>query len=347
MSASKLVLYPQEFKGEPGTCVCGRVVLVRGPFELGIKNDLGMSQSPRRTLPASPGRSQKGRGKRSTNAESEVRKKIELHLLGGETSADILFLEAWGDAAVQVERNMHLGKVYVISGATVVTKTPPFSTSRLTYFLRVFGPIGVRTHIEECTTSPYTDLPKHHPFVHFSSLDRVQDKLQVCVLGILTFQPGLQERQTTFGPSVVCNAVLKQGTHEIRCSFWRDHAKELAGYTVGQELALFQVTVKARDGSWELYASEATQIRVCPADLLDSLRESTDVSDQAGPSTSLSKRHVIDYDQTTTTASTISGLVSVPVSQIVRELPGIFEVHSVAVLGVSGVSSTGTWRIRS
>ena len=87
---------------------------LEGPFELGIKNDLGMSQSPRRTLPPSPGRNQKGRGKRSTNAESEVRKKIELQLLGGETSADILFLEAWGDAAVQVERNMHLGKVYCI-----------------------------------------------------------------------------------------------------------------------------------------------------------------------------------------------------------------------------------------
>ena len=91
MSASKLVLYPQEFRGEPRTCVCGRVVLVRGPFELGTKEDIGMSQSPRRTLPPSPGRSQKGRGKRSTKNESEVRKKIDWHLLGGETSADILF----------------------------------------------------------------------------------------------------------------------------------------------------------------------------------------------------------------------------------------------------------------
>ena len=119
-----MILCPHEFRGDRGTSVCGRVVLVRGPVDIGIKDHLGIAKSPVRNS--------QGKGKKSNG--SEGRKKFEVHLLGGKTHGDILFLEAWGDAAVQVERQMTLGKVYCISGATVVTKAPPFSTSRLTYF---------------------------------------------------------------------------------------------------------------------------------------------------------------------------------------------------------------------
>ena len=169
----------------------------------------------------------------------------------------------------------------------------------------------------------------------------------MCVLGIVTHQTGYVECETPYGPSGVCNAVLRHGLHEIKCSFWRQQGETLATFQEGQEIALFQVTVKARDGSWELHASDATQIMSCPPALLETLRASTDTTNEGGPPLSLSKRHVMDYDKGAAKPITVSGLMSVPVSQMVRELPGLFEIHSVAVQGMTGLSSDGGWQIRS
>ena len=165
----------------------------------------------------------------------------------------------------------------------MISVTPRYSTSRLRYYMRILPPLGLKTTIQECTSDAYADLPLYHPFVDFSSLDRVQDTLQVCVLGIATHQPGYVERETLHGHSGVCTAVLRQGLHEIRCSFWRQQGETLATFQEGQELALLQVTVKAREGSWELHASEATQIMPCPPALLETLRASNDTANEAGP----------------------------------------------------------------
>ena len=123
----------------------------------------------------------------------------------------------------------------------------------------------MRTKIEECTDSPWAELPLHHPFAELASLGLVQDSLQLCVLGVITLQPGVVERDTAYGRGGVCNAVIKQGTHDIRYAFWRDQARALAAWPVGAEVALMQVTVRRKeDSSWELFASEATQVLPCP-----------------------------------------------------------------------------------
>ena len=67
MAGSKFVLSPAEFSGEPNTCVCGRVVLMRGPITL---NDAQPS---------------KGKGKGSGKKKEAVHK-LEVHLLGGQTA---------------------------------------------------------------------------------------------------------------------------------------------------------------------------------------------------------------------------------------------------------------------
>lgn len=274
---------------------------------------------------------------------AEHTKKLEVHLLGGATC----FLRRMG-------RRRRAGTSNPAEWQSVPhfrrqgDKCDPALLHVLSPLLHAYPPaLGLKTTIEECTSDAYADLPLYHPFVDFSSLDRVQDALQACVLGSVTHQTGYIERATSYGHSDVCNAVLKHGLHEIRCPFWRQQGETLATFQEGQELALFQVTEKAREGSGELHASEATQIMPCPLALLETLRASTDIANEAGPPLSLSRRHDMDYDEGPAKAIAVSGLMSVPVSQMVRELPSLFEVHRVAVLGMTGLSSDGGWQIRS
>ncbi len=163
MADGKLALSPREFSGDPATCVCGRVVVLRGPVEVSTRE-------------AASGKS-KAAG-RSKGKELSLGKKIEVHLLGGNTLVDVLFLDAWADAADQAKDAMELGKVYRISGGTVVGQTPKYSTSRLTYFMRVKPPLGVNTVVHEITEGPWTDIPLHHLFADIASLGRVTDTAQ-------------------------------------------------------------------------------------------------------------------------------------------------------------------------
>ena len=117
---------------------------------------------------------------------------------------------------------------------------------------------------------------------------------------------------------------------------------------VGQCVALYQVTVKkVQGGSWEVGAVDATLVADCPADLAGGLRAETDTSETAGRATSLTRRQSVDCDAVPAKASTVSGLLSVIVPQAMRQLNGIFEVHCVAVMGVSALASDGAWQIRS
>ena len=253
----KLALSPREFSGRPGTCVCGRVVILRGPVQ---------------------------REGRATTA-------LEVHLLGGDTADDVLFLYAImemgmsDDIAEEFVRAMELGKVYSISGGALMDQRPLNSTSRMSYFLKLTPPIGVNTIIKECTESPWTDVPLHHPFTEIVDLGRFAaegtrpvDVTQVCVVGVVCYQPGVHEcRALPHGRNIVCCAVIKQGQHKIQCSFWRNHAMNLAAFPVGAVVSLMQVLVIPRYETFELFAVEATQVLDCPAALAESIRATTTV----------------------------------------------------------------------
>ena len=327
MSVNKLVLSPAEFSGEPNTFVCGRVVLMRGPFLL---------------TDANPGNSQKkGSGKKKDNVQ-----KLEVHLLGGPTVGDVLFLDAWSDAALQLKKKLELQGVYRIGGAKVVNQTPRNSTSRLTYFIRAQAPIGVKTLVEKCTEGPWTDLPMRHPFTPFESLSKVADVLPVCIIGVITFQPGTMARTTMHGNAVVCNAVIKQKDHEIRCAFWRKHAEALAQFPEKQAVALMHVNVKSKGDAWELAATEATQISECPAELAEDLIASTTL-DGTVASTSLSKRFNIDYSTCEAKPCTVSAIAAVLQPGCNRSLSGVYEMHAVAIMGVAGVQDDDSWQMLS
>ena len=100
---------PSEYTGEPQTCVVGRVVLIRGPFEVGGAGD-GKGKS------ASAGRGKgKGKGKGWGVGEGKGRnregpqQRCEVQLLGGEWLGEILYMEAWADGAQQLKGGMEIG----------------------------------------------------------------------------------------------------------------------------------------------------------------------------------------------------------------------------------------------
>ena len=74
----------------------------------------------------------------------------------------------------------------------------------------------------------------------------------------------------------------------------------------------------------------------------DSLRESLLNTTEVGAAgTSLTHVPRIDYDAVKTLPATLSGLTSVIQPRLVRDLTGVYEVHSVAVMGVSAVLESG------
>ena len=143
------------------------------------------------------------------------------HFLGGTTVSDILYVEAWAEAAADLATAVKLGGVYCISGGEIVSAAPRYSTSRLHYYMKIKAPLGVATRITETSDKRWADLPATHPFTSVESLGRTPDNHQVCIVAVVAEQPGLKRRDTRFGPSEVCNAVLRQGTTSIRCSFWK------------------------------------------------------------------------------------------------------------------------------
>ena len=327
MNASKLVLSPAEFSGEPNTYVCGRVVLMRGPILL---TDM------------QPGKGKKkGAGKKRDSVQ-----KLEVHLLGGQTVGDVLFMDAWSDAATQLNEKLELQMVYRISGIKLVHQSPRNSTSRLNYFIRAQAPIGLNTLVEKCTESPWADLPMRHPFTPFESFSKVADILPVCLIGVISFQPGAVARTTMHGDAKVCNAVIRQKDHEIRCAFWRQHAEALAQFSENQAVGLMQVNVKSKGDSWELAATEATEIIACPTELAQDLIDSTNlVGTVAG--TSLSKRFSVDYSTCAAKPCTVSAMAAVLQPACSRSLSGVYEMHGVAIMGVAGVQDDDSWQMAS
>ena len=236
--------------------------------------------------------------------------------------------------------------MYRIKDAKIINSKPKFSTSKLDYYLRVVPPIGVNTKIEVWVEGPSVSLPLHHPFVDLQSLQRVAGSIRVSLIGVVSTQPGLVSRETKYGNAEVCNAVIQQKGHLVRCGFWRTIGKTLSEYPVGTAVVLHQVNVYTKNGGWEVSSTESTLIEECPQELREPLLSETNL--EAGGTSLTQQISNVDYNTTRTIPATLSGLAPVIAPQAgVRDLRGTFEVHSVAVLGVSSVLSDGSFHMRS
>ena len=262
---SELILPPSEFSGESGTAVGGRVVLVRMTKVKGKGGGRG-----------------KGRGK----PLGEERDKCEVHLMGGQGMSEVLYVEAWSEAAGSLGAVAVFGRLLRIEKAQVVPQRPQYSTSRLPYYLRLVSPVGLRTLVQEMqgdVGEPWSSIPLHHPFVSLADMERVEDSLNVCVLAVVARQPGEQTRNSPYGQAGVCNAVLRLKDTTIRCSFWRALATTMSSFVEGSVVAIYQTVVKkVTEGEWELRGTESTSIQECPDDLREMVLSDTNLTQRPG-----------------------------------------------------------------
>ena len=62
--------------------------------------------------------------------------KMEIHFQGGQGLEDVLYAEAWEDLD-RLEKELEDKKVYRVSGVRYVAQQPKFSTSILTYHVKL------------------------------------------------------------------------------------------------------------------------------------------------------------------------------------------------------------------
>ena len=87
---------------------------------------------------------------------------------------------------------------------------------------------------------------------------------------------------------------------------------------------------------WTVRATAASQILDCPPDLAEGLREETNISEEA--TLSLTPGVSKNYETGPAVSATLSALSSVLVRSMPRTLDGVYEVHNVGIIGISGPS---------
>ena len=122
MASKMMALKPSEFWGEAGTCVVGRVVMTRGPFKPEKRAE---EKDPPKGGKGGKGKKggKGGKGEKS-KAPQEVSQKSEVHILGGNSLSEVLYMDAWADGADQLIGAVKEGSVYRISGARNIKSAP-------------------------------------------------------------------------------------------------------------------------------------------------------------------------------------------------------------------------------
>ena len=334
-SSMTLLLKPSEYKGDKGTAVAGRVVIM-------VTQEVKMKES--KSLAASPPGKGKGRGKQAGQAGFSA--KLELHLAGTDSINEVVFVEAWGENATQLGRRCSVGDLIAITGASVISTAQMYSTSRLPYHLRVKGAIGTLVLVQKLEAPPWTNVPLHHPLVPLGSLERVKDKQQICVAAQIAENPGSMERDTVNGRMLVCNAIIQQGGTKVRCAFWRDHAEKLASFQTGACVLLYQVLAeKKKEGSWEVGSWRGTQILECPEDLAKSIQADLMQPSDCRMLTLVPTRN---WKECEAVPTTLSSLVATIVPGQLRKLNTVFVVSGLQIMGLSSVrSETDDWILPS
>ena len=248
LNGAPTLLAPSEYNAEPGTAVGGRVVLSR-LFHI---KSAGLAKG-----------SQKGRegGKAVPEKETDV---CELHILGGRTTSEVLYLYATGESARDLHRAAPLKSLKMFQGLQIIRQRPRTSTSQFSYHARVVPALGENTLVKDLPADAHPSwcrIPMDHPVVDLETIQGVTDTMQVCANVVVESNDGVTEGRAQSGNVRVCNAVVRMGHVSMRTSFWQELADNMAQYGAGAHLFMTQVTV-VRIGaiSWGLRGCNATQL---------------------------------------------------------------------------------------
>jgi len=173
MAENKFLVAPSEYTGEGW--LTGRVVLLR-------LLRLGGGQWTQ--TPAGKGTSG-GEGTDRRQQDQGERLKCEVHLLGGMARGEVVFCEAWGEAAGWLHTLAKSceteGKLLCLSNVKIVRQYKQYSTSRLPYYVLFNPPKGQAEMVEP--EGRWADIPGHHPFLDIEKMTKVESNQQHCVVG--------------------------------------------------------------------------------------------------------------------------------------------------------------------
>ena len=178
MAESKFLVAPSEFNGEGW--LTGRPVLRR----LVDLSQSGSKDFGSQALSTWPGKAKSG-GKGKKGGTPGERMKCEVHLLGGQTRGEVVFCEAWGEAAGKLDTVAkeceREEKLLCVSNVKIVNQYNQYSTSRLPYYVRFVLPQAQAEKV--AAEGRWADISLHHPFLDIEKMMKVEWQQQHCVVG--------------------------------------------------------------------------------------------------------------------------------------------------------------------
>ena len=77
----------------------------------------------------------------------------------------VLYVEAWGEIGDKLLESCRVGDLVTIQGGTVQELPASYSTSRLHYYLRLKGTLGLNVKAVKLSADPWNDIPAARPLV--------------------------------------------------------------------------------------------------------------------------------------------------------------------------------------
>ncbi|CAE7312166.1 unnamed protein product [Symbiodinium sp. CCMP2592] len=331
---ASMFVKPSEYVGDAATAVVGRVVL---------KKFQKVPSSAKAAARPVGGKNKGGRGSASADRD---RMKLEVHLAGSHQMGEVLFVEAWADLAEKLDKRLEDANLVALSGFKCIQQRPPFSTSRLNYYLCAQGTYGVNTQVRAVEDGEWHDIPSYHPVCPLAALQRVTDRQQICVMAKVVDNPGVVERATTSGTLPVCNAVVQQGATKVRCAFWRELAEQLAAISEESYVYITQVyCTKRGDESWELTSGTSTAIHECTDKQKETVQREIDAAEKDGVACKmLTSTPGKDWLGCAAVPCSLSALQGTIVAGAVRKSDTVFEIFNAQIVGVNSVrTETDDW----
>ena len=331
-----MLVPPAEYDGQEGTAVAGMVQQTR------------YVEIPPKAIPAGSGGKSGGKGAKA----AQPKWKFEAHLGAGATPtpSNVVYMEAWGDAAHAAHKLLVQGKPFSVEGATMVSKAPQYSPSRLTYWLKLEGPLGIKTVVKPLTEDPWISLPKTLPTVPVASLNNPPDTRPVCVCGVLVDTPVVGPQSTPYGSKDVANFKIQYEKDDIRCAFWGAEAALLAqGFSAG-DFVFLECVVPLNKGlrGWELGATKATRVELCESVMRERVTATTLPHVGSQEVKSLSTQVAVDYSTCKSRTVTMGALLNVPATNELRDLgKEVYRVHDLTIMGISGTNAEDKWQLIS
>lgn len=328
-------LPPSEYEGADGTAVAGMVVQKKY-FVIAPK------QPPKGQTKGD----KTGKGK-SGNAQPSY--KLEVHLSGGKDPSNVVYLEAWGGTATDLEKLVQKGTPVSVQGAKYIGSAPKYSPSRCTYYLKAVGQIGLQVIVKTLTSEPWTGLEQDHPYLPLETAVCSPDARPVCLAGILLDEPMSGPVTCQDGVKQVANCNFQHGGTRVRLSFWEEAAPLLTSFSKGDVVFIFAGVAKNKGPKgWQIEAIKSTHVHACEQSLLERVNTETAHLLSKSDVVSLTKEVHIDYVSAPAKTVSVGALLSVPVADVVRDLgKTVYQVNDVTIIGISAPNVDDEWLVKS